>query len=162
MSVWAGIRSQFTLKRARFLVYLYSTCYVINKHLGELIICRGSSMIPTFRDGDWVIGERISVKKGKLKAGDIVCSMSPVEPRVLLCKRIAYMPLDKIEVEQEYEAPLRRVPPGHCFLLGDNADQSQDSRHIGPVPLGLVQVKVMARIWPPSRFGWIQHETATV
>ncbi|CAD5223815.1 unnamed protein product [Bursaphelenchus okinawaensis] len=157
MSAWSKIRSQFTLKRAKFLVYFYSTCYVINKHFGELIICRGNSMLPTLKDGDWVIGERFTVAKGQLKIGDIVCSLSPVDPRVLLCKRIAFMGADKIEVDQEYEAPLKRVPLGHCYLLGDNSAESQDSRHIGPVPVGLVQVKLSARVWPPSRIGWIEH-----
>jgi len=41
-----------------------------------------------------------------------------------------------------------QVPMGHCWVTGDNLDNSRDSRHYGPLPLGLVRGKVVARVWP--------------
>lgn len=38
------------------------------------------------------------------------------------------------------------IPQGHVFLCGDNLANSTDSRHYGPVPLGLVRGKVIARV----------------
>ncbi len=38
------------------------------------------------------------------------------------------------------------VPPGHVFLLGDNRDNSQDSRHWGTLPAELVRGTVVG-IW---------------
>jgi signal peptidase I len=38
------------------------------------------------------------------------------------------------------------VPPEHLFVLGDNRDNSQDSRHWGPVPVEQVQGTVLG-IW---------------
>lgn len=35
-----------------------------------------------------------------------------------------------------------RVPPGHCYLLGDNVTNSIDSRDFGPVPLEEIRGKV--------------------
>jgi hypothetical protein len=63
--------------------------------------------------------------------------------------------LFQIDYSQEYEYPLKRVPPGHCFLVGDNLALSNDSRQIGPVPLGLIQVRMVYRVWPLSRMGWL-------
>jgi signal peptidase I len=49
---------------------------------------------------------------------------------------------DRIRRDQ---MPPFRVPPGHYFCLGDNRDQSLDSRFWGPVPAHLVK----------GRAGWI-------
>lgn len=40
------------------------------------------------------------------------------------------------------------VPKGHVWLEGDNSDDSLDSRVYGPVPMGLIQSRVFARVWP--------------
>ena len=51
---------------------------------------------------------------------------------------------------RQREAPedMLQVPQGHMWVEGDNAPWSRDSREYGPVPLGLVRGKVVARIWP--------------
>lgn len=40
------------------------------------------------------------------------------------------------------------MPEGHCWVLGDNLTESRDSRTYGPVPLGLVKGKVVAKNVP--------------
>lgn len=45
-----------------------------------------------------------------------------------------------------------QVPRGHCWVHGDNLDNSRDSRHYGPVPLGLIKGKVVARVWPDPKW----------
>ena len=42
------------------------------------------------------------------------------------------------------------VPKGHVWLLGDNPDESIDSRHYGPVPIGLIQGKAICKLLPLS------------
>lgn len=44
------------------------------------------------------------------------------------------------------------VPLGHVWLAGDNMANSTDSRHYGPVPLGMVRGKVLARVYPNPRW----------
>lgn len=42
--------------------------------------------------------------------------------------------------------PFIRVPRGYIWAVGDNLSNSTDSRVYGPVPLGLVRGKIIARV----------------
>jgi len=48
------------------------------------------------------------------------------------------------------------VPDYHCFVLGDNRNMSEDSRHFGPLPLATIKARADYLYWPAkdwSRFG---------
>ncbi len=51
------------------------------------------------------------------------------------------------------------IPAHHCFLLGDNRNQSFDSRQFGPVPLAMIGGRVDYLYWPAdswSRFARVR------
>jgi len=53
------------------------------------------------------------------------------------------------------------IPEHHCFVLGDNRNNSYDSRNFGPVPLATVIGRVDFLYWPVkdiSRFGSLSSE----
>jgi signal peptidase I len=48
----------------------------------------------------------------------------------------------------------REVRSEHYFMMGDNRDNSDDSRAIGQIPISSILGRAFTRYWPPQRFGW--------
>ena len=88
-------------------------------------ICEGTSMNPTLKDGEIVLVDR----GVPIEVGDIVIARHPIEQGSEVVKRVA-----------------RINERGHFYLVGDNRDDSTDSRHYGPVASEYIKGKVVARL----------------
>lgn len=136
---------------------------VIHSYGMEVTMCLGPSMLPTFNyRGDVVLMERVSVFANGVNRGDVVISKSPNNPKHTVCKRVLGKEGDHIQVPKagNFGGELVvKVPKGHVWLQGDNANNSTDSRDYGPVPYALLKGKVFLKVWPPREAGWVRNES---
>lgn len=88
-------------------------------------VCEGTSMNPTLKDGEVVLVDR----DAEIEVGDIVVARHPLEQTSEVVKRVA-----------------RINERGHYFLVGDNPDDSEDSRHYGAVTREYIKGKVVAHL----------------
>ena len=125
---------------------------VISFAINTLVIVNAtvptSSMESTIMAGDRVIGSRLYYLRNEPQRGDIIMFDYPDDPDILYIKRIIGVPGDHIEIhdgtvflngEALSEPYLTTstdgiwgpydVPEGHYFMLGDNRNDSADSRY---------------------------------
>ncbi|GFP93845.1 mitochondrial inner membrane protease subunit 2 [Phtheirospermum japonicum] len=137
---------------------------ISDRYAGFMAV-RGSSMSPTlnphnenstgFAFDDYVLVEKLCLTKYKFSRGDVVVFRSPSNSKEKNVKRIAALPGDWVDLPS---LDTVRVPEGHCWLVGDNASWSMDSRTLGPIPLGLICGRVTHVVWPPQRIGGVNSK----
>jgi inner membrane protease subunit 1 len=141
------------------LVQFGALIHVVGEYCVDVSMTKGPSMLPTFNhSGDVVLVDKCTYHLGPhmISKGDVVVARSPVNPNQTVCKRVAAVPGDEIRIQDGWGRRVKRlVPPGHVWLLGDNASNSTDSRKYGPVPIGLIRGRVMCRFWPLQEMRWI-------
>ncbi len=138
-------------------------------------IVTSSSMEPALLQGDAVLVRRMRfTSESPPKRGDIVFFCDPVTKKTWLVKRVIGLPGEIVTIlmGQVYinGVPLREpylgtfylddfgqwwVPTDRVFVLGDNRAHSNDSRDFGPIPLDLIEGKVVFRYFPFERMGRI-------
>jgi signal peptidase I len=134
------------------------------------------TMKPTLLVGDHILVNKLSKNSDRIKRGDIIVFQYPPDPRKDFLKRVVGLPGDLFEIrdkeiyinnhplEEGYiihtdkniiPAGVRprdnfgplKVPHDSVFVLGDNRDESFDSRYWGVVELSKVKGKATKIYW---------------
>ncbi|KIK65383.1 hypothetical protein GYMLUDRAFT_219363 [Collybiopsis luxurians FD-317 M1] len=140
-------------------VYWLPTSFVVSYYFFNLKIVSGRSMQPTLNPDsslwrDVGLFDRYAIHtKLNFRRGDIVALRSPEDPNRVLVKRIIALPGDRVKTLPPYPDPEIVVPRGQAWIEGDEPFHSDDSNRFGPVPLALIDSRLVTVIWPPSRFG---------
>ncbi len=135
----------------------------------------GFSMRPTLEDGEFVLVSKMSYLLGTMQRGDIIVFHFPMNPEEELIKRVIGLPGDHVSVQngtvsingqilnEPYIAATPSysvewdVPDGQIFVLGDNRNNSNDSKDWGLLPAQNVVGKAVLIYWPPPLWDVIQH-----
>ena len=133
---------------------------MIKRKVVEVFKIPMDSMTPTILPGDHIWVDRRTA--GKLPGkGEIVVFRFPQDPKRDLLKRVVALPGETVQVKgklgEKGSVPLK-VPPGHVFVMGDNRDNSFDSRHFGPVKVASIKGRACSVFWSSDEKGKVRWE----
>ncbi|WP_243386832.1 signal peptidase I [Bacillus kexueae] len=154
---------------------------VIRSFFFAPIVVDGQSMMPTLKDQDHMIVNKIGTRIGDIERFDIVVFHATEEKDYI--KRVIGLPGDRIEYKDDtlyvngqpmdepyleqykkevIDGPLtepfvvEEVPEGELFVMGDNRRFSKDSRHIGTISIEEVMGKTSLIYWPLNEIGIVE------
>lgn len=129
----------------------------------------GHSMDPTLHNGQYLMVNKLAYRLSEPRRGDIIVFRSPQDGDKALIKRLIGLPGDVVqlangkvivngvELVEPYLAPDTTivgnwgpvtVGPSEYVALGDNRNNSNDSRSFGPIAASSVIGKAWFSIWP--------------
>ena len=141
---------------------------VVNALIGRFRI-EQVSMQPNLHEGEYVIVDKVSYAFRQPERGEIVVLKNPNPGQPDLIKRVIGLPGETIGVRggQAYvngqpltepyirqpmasDSPATQLQAGQYFVMGDNRNNSEDSRIFGARPAGDIVGRAWIIYWPPS------------
>ncbi len=150
----------------------------IEVFVARSFVVDGPSMQPTFYTGERLVVNRLVYQWRPPHTGDIVVLIPPHDEQRLYIKRVIAGPDQTVEIRKSKvyvdgepltepyikektfnDFPLHVVPEGDIFVMGDNRNNSLDSREdqVGFIPLPNVIGKAAFIFWPFNKLGVIAN-----
>lgn len=149
---------------------------VIRYFIFEPFYIPSGSMEPTLQENDRIIVSKFNYYFQETKRGDIIVFKYPRDTKRNFVKRVIAVGGETMAVKssrlyingqpvaEDYLPPGLRfsdfgpveVPAGYYFMMGDNRNNSDDSRVWGLLPENLIVGKALVLYWPPGRIGAVR------
>lgn len=170
------------------IIVAVALAFCIRTFLVEPYMVEGSSMYPTLVNHERLVVDKLSYFVTDPQRGEIVVFRYPKDESRDFIKRVIAVGGDTIEMrngrvlvngnamEEDYiwkedpkganRSDYRKavVPRGHIFVLGDNRNNSEDSRFadVDFVPHKLVKGRALLAFWPLDKFRLIKADAGRV
>ncbi|AHF06962.1 signal peptidase I [Desulfitobacterium metallireducens DSM 15288] len=167
--------ARYIFELVEIVLVAFALSWLIRTFVIEARIIPTGSMLPTIQLQDRVIVDKFFFKNfGELQPGDIIVFHPPASAHSSddFIKRLIAMPGDKVEIKnhdtyvngQKLIEPYLNehpkedfgpivVPENSLFVMGDNRNNSADSREWGFLPAQNVTGRTLFRYWPLNHFG---------
>lgn len=138
----------------------------------------GSSMEPNFHDGEHLFVNRLVYMFHPPERGDVIVFIPPSSLSRDYIKRVIGLPGDRVQIVEgqvnidgtPLDEPYPLAPsvasygpvtvgPNEYFVLGDNRDNSSDSRAWGLLAADKIIGKAWITYWPPNLIGLVPSYT---
>lgn len=147
----------------------------IRVFIAEPFIVSGSSMVPTFTNGDYLIVDKVSYRLSNPKRDDVVVFRYPGDTTKFFIKRIIGLPNETVDIKGndvtitkgdkttilKIDQPYVKNPANNethfelkgdeYFVMGDNRGASSDSRYWGAVKRNLLTGRAFIRLLPINK-----------
>lgn len=159
--------------------------FIVREFMFTNYIVYGQSMLPTIKDGERIIVNKIGYELAEPDRFDLIIFHADEDSDYI--KRIIGLPGDELyyesdtlyvngeSVEEDFLDAIpvngsdvftddftlenltdeHTVPEGHVFVLGDNRKNSVDSRQIGFIPTEEIVGRANITFWPPQNIRFI-------
>jgi signal peptidase I len=166
---------RYILELIEIVLIAFALSWVIRTYVLEPRVIPSGSMLPTIQLQDRVIVDKFFFKTfDQLHSGDVIVFHPPasVDSADDFIKRLIALPGDTIEIrnhktyingqpllepylleQQTKNVPPTKIPEGFVFVMGDNRNNSSDSRAWGLLPIENISGRTLFRYWPLQRFG---------
>lgn len=157
--------------------------FLVVTYVGQRVEVVGSSMYPTLEDKDNLLVDKFTYKFGDPERFDIVVFPYRYEKNTYYIKRIIGLPGEHIRIDENgviyinnlvleegygretIKDPGRayediKLGPNEYFVLGDNRNNSQDSRdpNVGNISRTEIIGRAFMRVFPLDKLGIIKHQ----
>lgn len=163
----------------KVLLIAFALAFIVRMFIVSPIVVDGPSMLPTLHDRDHMIVNKFIYRVSKPKRFDIVIFHATVQKDFI--KRIIGLPGEHVMVKdnvlyingeavdepfldeenvllytddfnlENLPGSYETVPDGYVFVLGDNRNNSTDSRSLGVIPIDEIVGKASIIYWPLNR-----------
>ncbi len=164
----------FWKETGRFFVLVFGSALIIRLFIATPFIVSGESMYPTFSDKEYLVVDKLSYRIEEPARGDVIVFQYPNDPSKFFIKRVIGLPGEtvsgqngKVTVKRtdgttvSLSEPYVREPffvnfsakldGEHYFVMGDNRNESSDSRQWGPLDRSLLTGRAILRLYPLGR-----------
>lgn len=162
-------------KKDRFWLTITSFVFVVamlRLFIIDPFLVHGSSMEPTFDEGNYIIIDKLTYKLSDPNRGDVIVFDAPTEDSRYFIKRVIGLPGERVIVDGsvvqvyskqypygfyfnepyvKYESGRRAdrtLAEDEYFVMGDNREVSSDSRLWGPLKRSAITGRALIRLMP--------------
>jgi signal peptidase I len=174
----------FLIDTVQSLLLVFAIFLIVYVFLFQPFQVSGNSMYPNYSDGEYILTNKIALRLGQPKQGEVVVFKAPNDSERDYIKRVIGIPGDTVMIkdgnvyvngqlldQSTYLKPTVKthggsflkentqivVPSGYYFVLGDNRPESSDSREWGFVSLREIIGKSFFVYWPLDKMGTISN-----
>lgn len=158
----------------------------VRMFIAQPFIVSGASMEETFHSGDYLIVDQVTYYFDDPERGDVIVFRYPGDPSKFFIKRVIGLPGDTISIvdgtvtieneahpdgftlTESYIEDMPLSPPleetlgeREYFVMGDNRDESSDSRSWGVLQKERIVGRAWLRLFPPTAVDYLPGSAST-